>query len=143
MLSNNIEPTYDPNLKSQTEAVDITDEELRDTYTLPPFKWYHRAFQIFTFLITLGPIRLVLAGTLFFMVIIIVQTVRFILRQITTNLETGKYFCIFFAEVFFRAVCFSCGIVWTKYKGSFDPEARFFDFKSCRIDRPICFYEVA
>lgn len=125
MLSPNYDPLYDPSQTNQTVPVDITDEEVLDAYIQNSYKWYHRLFQIFCFLITLGPIRAAIGIASFFFVVVVVNTIRFIQFKITHDREYGKRPLIIFAHFCFRCICFASGIIWTNYKGFFDPEARF------------------
>ena len=118
-------PYHDDKYKNQKKLTHISDEEMRGLKNGPYFTWYHRIYQIFTFLLFLGPIRLVA------MILSFVLTGAFIIISSTLM----KYFNFFndkirhviisIARIGLRTFLWSLGVGWIQVEGEFDEDSKF------------------
>lgn len=132
----NADPIYDPTITPQTELIQLSDEELEKGYIHPPFRWYHRVFQVFCFLIFLGPIRVLLTILSFLIFGVALHLIRGFVHYFKLDLEIGKHLCLNLARFFFRSFAFGCGVFWIRFKGTFDPNARFCISNHCSLIDP-------
>ena len=118
-------PTIDERYNHQAKLQDITDAEFDSIFQPPTFTFGQRLYQIFCFLLFLGPIRVVVCGFAFCVCMFLIIVTRVILRYLGFHPDTGKSFCCQLAKIGFRLLFIAFGNVWIKVDGKIDSEARF------------------
>jgi len=125
-MFSSVVPTEDPNLHHQKELTDISEDEFKEQYGAPVYKWYHRIFQLICFLLFLGPIRLVIGVFGFFFMSFVVLVLRKTLTLFGQSRLVCKKLAYDISIIGFRLLLFGFGHIKVKVDGEIDPEARIF-----------------
>jgi 1-acyl-sn-glycerol-3-phosphate acyltransferase len=118
-------PAINDSLTEQTELSQISDEEFNYAWKERPHTWYHRAFQIFCFFLFLGPLRFLLAITIFLIIASGVCFFRAMLARLGYPPEYLRAPCLRIWLFAVRFLFFACGLVYIHKTGTVDPAARF------------------
>lgn len=117
-------PKRSKEYQNQVEEAKISDEDFQALKQTFVFSRSKIAFQIFTFIIFLGPIRLVC----FIFITIFTMSIIFSIRILMSILQTpnaGKKVCLSVARFGIRIILYCFGIFDIKTEGKFDENARF------------------
>lgn len=116
-------PEAQPDQKNQTELSDINDEDFKNLFVPKQANSLIKAIRLFFFIITLGPIRLLLTIvlTLFYFVFV---NILLLTKPFFSTAEAFRTFVHRTANPIIRIVLFIIGIGKIKVNGSQDPKAR-------------------
>lgn len=119
-------PYSAPENIDQTFLSHMTEEELRMEVSAPQYKWYHKLFQIFCFLIFLGPIRLVLCLFILILFGCVGISTRLIVSLLGYNPDTGytRSFLYWLGQRGLRVFIFTFGIVHIRVRGRLEDDTR-------------------
>lgn len=118
-------PYSDKKYRYQTKLTHISDEEMRNLKAGPFFKWYHRVYQIITFFIFFGPIRLVGMILSFALTGAFLVIITPVLKKFNSFNDKSRHVAISIARVGLRIFLWSLGVGWISVEGDFDSDARF------------------
>ena len=142
MVFGSASPPYTTGFNNQKALTTLTDEEFRTIRVDPTFKGYQIAFQIVSFLLFLGPLRVLLGIFIFFMCGSFVNVLQWITIHIFNShgIKYTREICK--KVVRFGFVCFNTamGIVYYQVKGKIDPETRFFVANHTALIDPFIFF---
>lgn len=127
MVISSVVPAIHEEFSHQTKLSDVTDDEFENIISPPKFKWTHRLYQVFCFLIFLGPIRLIVGilGFLTCMLIVYLTSVGISFLGLYPHHYIINSFCIQLVRIGFRFLFFAFGTIWINVNGKIDREARF------------------
>lgn len=117
-------PNYHPELKNQTQLSNVSEEEFMKAWDPRDYKWYHRLFQAFYFIIFFGPIRALIGFSVFILSCCIIDLFRLLVHALNLPFDTGRDICISIANFGFRFLLFSFGILYIKVNGKINPKTR-------------------
>ena len=118
-------PEPNEQLKSQDSTTDVNEEYFQNLFLPPLFLPIHRIYQLFCFLVFLGPFKLffsLLTLLLWAFVIIILPTLK---TFFPTNLNY-KLFVHTICKLFLRLFLFFMGVINISINGNVDSDVRFF-----------------
>ena len=120
------DPPFNPKYTHQTELEDITDAEFHSVLEVPKATVPQRIFQVISFFLFFGPLRLIVGCILFFGACFIIALIRLTCNKLGLPKTTLKLLCFKIASFGFRFLFVALGIVWTRCSGSIDKDARIF-----------------
>lgn len=118
-------PYSDEKFKNQKKLTHISDEEMRSLKNGPFFKWYHRVYQIITFFLFFGPIRLIGMTLSFVLTAIFIFIASSITKYFNCFSDKSRHIIISISRIGLRTFLWSLGVGWIQIEGEFDPDARF------------------
>jgi 1-acyl-sn-glycerol-3-phosphate acyltransferase len=118
-------PNPDEQYTHQVKPLDLTDDEFAVAFSPIRFKWWHRLYQIFCFILFLGPFRLLIFGLLGGLCMFLVVLIRTIVRYLGFRPDSVKFLCADIARIGFRLLFFGLGNIFVRLQGKLDPDARF------------------
>ena len=117
-------PKNYPDLHNQTELSDISEEEFEKQWKEQKFTWYHRVFQVFCYILTLGPIRTIVGILGFVLCQAFVTGFRYAQLKLKIDREKFKTPLLRVSQIGFRFYFIAMGHIWIRKHGEIDPEAR-------------------
>ena len=109
-----------------TSIQEISEEELKNELKPPKYTLYQRLFQIFCFLIFGGPIRFLICLIIYFLMIVIISSLRLILDSFGFNINFGKKLLTLLIRAATRVLLFGFGIYYIHFNGKIEEnEVRF------------------
>jgi 1-acyl-sn-glycerol-3-phosphate acyltransferase len=123
MVFYSIIPYSSPDCKHQDSPGHLTEEELRQQVKSTHYPWYQLLFQVFTFFVFLGPLRILLAAASFIITFGTILIVRLTYRLIGRDPDNILWIWSF-ASTGLRLFLVACGIIWYRIEGKVDPRTR-------------------
>lgn len=117
-------PYYDERLTRQLERTDVNDKFFKSLFEPPTFLTIHRIIQAISFLVFLGPLKLVFSFVMFLMWSVVIR----VIPLFESFFKTQKDFKTFSQKILrslARSFLFTIGIINIDIQGSVDYDARF------------------
>jgi len=111
--------------QNQTEISVIKREELDALAHPAQYSIKQIIYQIASFVLFLGPIRLIINFFVLLFVISILLIYKFVLKTFQISAKMGRDFCLGLARFGIRVTLFGFGVVYIKTEGRFDNQSRF------------------
>jgi len=118
-------PKSSPSFQHQTAPSECTDVFFKHLFQPPSFVPIHRFFQIVTFVVFLGPIKLFLGLVTFVLLVIAAMVLPLFSRFFATPLKF-KHWAYGIIHHLVRLFLFSIGVFWLKIEGDPVPNSRVF-----------------
>lgn len=118
-------PISQQSFKDQDSTTDVNDEFFQRLFEAPNFLPIHRIFQIFCFILFLGPLKLVLSLISFILLILVVNILPIFQSFFSTKLAFKKW-AHSIIRCFIRLFLLCLGVIYIKINGDIDSEVRFY-----------------
>ena len=142
MVLGSASPPFTHGFNNQKKLTTLTDEEFRTIRVDPKFKWYQTLFQIVSFIVFFGYLRVVVGVLTFLVCGCLVNVIQWTTIHVfdSKGIKYTRAFCKKVAYVGFLAFNTAMGIVYYQVHGKIDPETRIFVANHTALIDPFIFY---